>query len=97
MTKSQQIYPTHLNDTQWLKIRPYLPAKAQTARSREHGWRISLNSIFYVLQSGCSWRMLPSDLPSWKTVYHYFRLWQKDGTWKRVNRILREKARLKFW
>lgn len=38
--------------------------------------------------------MLPSDLPAWKTVYHYFRLWQRDGTWERLNRLLREKVRL---
>ena len=96
MTKSQQIYPTDLNDTQWLKIRPYLPTEAETGRPRKHGWRIILNSIFYILQSGCAWRMLPSELPPWKTVYHYFRLWRKDGTWERMNRLLREKVRLKF-
>jgi putative transposase len=96
MTKSEQIYPTDLNDTQWSKIRPYLPAEAQTGRPREHGWRKILNSIFYLLQSGCSWRMLPRDLPPWKTVYHYFRLWRKDGTWERLNKLLREKVRLKF-
>jgi putative transposase len=96
MTKSQQIYPTDLNDTQWSKIRPYLPAKAQTGRPRAHGWRRILNGIFYLLQSGCSWRMLPSDLPPWKTVYHYFRLWREDGTWERLNRLLREKVRLQF-
>jgi putative transposase len=96
MTRSKQIYPTDLDDTQWLKIRPYLPAQATTGRPREHGWRLILNGIFYLLQSGCSWRMLPSDLPPWKTVYHYFRLWRKDGTWERLNRIFREKVRLKF-
>ena len=96
MTKSQQIYPTDLNDTQWLKVRPYLPAAAQTGRPREHGWRVIMSSIFYILQSGCAWRMLPSEMPPWKTVYHYFRLWQKDGTWERINRLLREKVRLKF-
>jgi putative transposase len=96
MTKSQQIYPTDLNDTQWSKIRPYLPAEAATGRPREHGWRRILNGIFYVLQSGCSWRMLPRDLPPWKTVYHYFRLWQKNGLWERLNRMLREKVRLQF-
>lgn len=94
MTKSQQIYPTDLNDTQWSKIRPYLPAEAKTGRRREHGWRRILNGIFYLLQSGCSWRMLPSDLPPWKTVYHYFRLWRQNGTWERLNRMLREKVRL---
>jgi putative transposase len=96
MTKSQQIYPTDLNDTQWSKIRTYLPAEAKTGRRREHGWRRILNGIFYLLQSGCSWRMLPSDLPPWKTVYHYFRLWRQDGTWERLNGLLREKMRLKF-
>jgi len=96
MTKSQQIYPTDLNDTQWSKIRPYLPAKAQTGRPREHSWRIILKGIFYILQGGCAWRMLPKEMPPWQTVYHYFRLWRKDGTWERINRLLREKVRLKF-
>lgn len=96
MTKSQQIYPTDLNDTQWSKIRPYLPAEAATGRPRKHGWRRILNGIFYVLQSGCSWRMLPRDLAPWQTVYHYFRLWQKSGLWERLNRLLREKVRLHF-
>lgn len=96
MTKSQQIYPTDLNDTQWSKIRPYLPAEAPTGRPREHGWRMILNGIFYILQSGCSWRMLPRDLPPWKTVYHYFRVWRLNGTWERLNKLLREKVRLKF-
>lgn len=93
MTKPKQVYPTDLNDTQWLKIKPYLPVEAQTGRPREHGWRVILNGIFYILQSGCSWRMLPSDLPPWQTVYHYFRLWRKDGLWERLNHVLREKVR----
>jgi putative transposase len=96
MTKSQQIYPTDLNDTQWSKIRPYLPAEAKTGRPRKHGWRMILNGIFYILQSGCSWRMLPRELPPWKTVYHYFRLWQQDGTWERLNHLWREKVRFLF-
>jgi len=40
--------------------------------------------------------MLPRDLPPWKTVYHYFRLWRMNGTWERLNKRLREKVRLKF-
>jgi putative transposase len=96
MTKSQQIYPTDLNDNQGSKTRPYLPVKAKTGRPREHGWRKILNGIFYLLQRGCSWRMMPSDLPPWQTVYHYFRVWRQNGTWERLNRLLREKVRLQF-
>ena len=95
MAKSQQVYPTDLNDTQWMRIRPYMPAEAPTGRPREHSWREILNGIFYLLQSGCSWRMLPTDLPPWQTVYHYFRLWRKAGLWERLNQALRAKVRRK--
>jgi transposase len=27
--------------------------------------------IFYVLREGCSWRVLPHDLPPWQTFYNY--------------------------
>jgi transposase len=58
------------------------------------GVREILNAIFYVLRSGCSWRMLPHDLPPWKTVYHYFRLWRLDGTWEHLNAALRTELRV---
>jgi transposase len=31
---------------------------------------------YYVLKSGCQWRMLPRDFPKWQLVYKYFRQWQ---------------------
>ena len=95
MTKSRQAYPTDLNDTEWKTIAPYLPEEKTTGRPREHTWREILNAIFYITRSGCAWRLMPHDLPPWKTVYHYFRLWRKDGFWEQLNRILREKLREK--
>jgi putative transposase len=52
-----------------------------------------LNAIFYVLRSGCAWRMLPHEFPAWQTVYGYFNQWRKDGTWERINTVLREEVR----
>jgi putative transposase len=95
MTKPRQAYPTDLNDTEWSKIAPYFPETQSTGRPREHPRREILNAIFYLVRSGEAWRLMPHDLPPWKTVYHYFRLWRKDGTWERVNRALREDLREK--
>ena len=95
MTKLRQAYPTDLNDTEWQVITPYLPENKPTGRPREHSWREILNAILYITRSGCAWRMLPHDLPPWKTVYHYFRLWRENGLWEALNRILREKLREK--
>ncbi len=93
MTKSRQAYPTDLHDNEWNVIAPYLPSARATGRPREHAWREILNAIFYVVRSGCAWRMLPHDLPPWKTVYTYFRRWRLDGTWERLHSALREAVR----
>jgi transposase len=37
--------------------------------------------------------MLPREYPPWKTVYHYFRRWSRDGTWEKLNARLRERLR----
>src|SRR5215472_6483442 len=36
------------------------------------------------------------DLPPWKTVYYYFRLWRKNGLWERLHTTLREQVRTKM-
>jgi putative transposase len=54
-----------------------------------------LDAIFYVVKSGCPWRLLPHDFPPWKTVYHYFRVWRLDGTWERMHAALRERVRVR--
>jgi putative transposase len=46
------------------------------------------------LKSGCPWRFLPRDFPPWRTVYHWFRRWRIDGTWERLNAVLRERVRI---
>jgi putative transposase len=55
-----------------------------------------LNAIFYIVRSGCAWRLLPHDFPPWKTVHHYFRTWRIDGTWKKLHDALRKRARVRM-
>ena len=66
-------------------------------RPRIHSPREILNAIFfYVLRSGCQWRLLPHDFPRWPTVYHYFSTWPIDGTSERMNEAIREGLRVKL-
>src|ERR671932_274453 len=89
-------YPTDLSDAEWFCIEPYLPAPQPYGRPRMHSLREILNAVFYVLRSGCAWRLLPHDFPPWKTVHHYFRMWRIDGTWERLNAALRERLRVRL-
>jgi putative transposase len=45
------------------------------------------------MRSGGAWKLLPHDLPPWRTVYHYFWLWRRDGTWQRIHDSLRALVR----
>jgi putative transposase len=71
-----------------------LPPQKADGRPKTHSTRAILDAIFYVLRSGCSWRLLPRDFPPWKTVYHYFREWRLEGIFERLNTALRERLRI---
>jgi len=89
-------YPTDLSDDEWRCIDPHLPVPTGQGRPRFHSLRTILNAVFYLLKSGCPWRMLPKEFPPWKTVYDWFRRWRIDGTWERLNTELRELLRVRL-
>ncbi len=71
------------------------PASRQTRTAQDpHTTREILDAVFfYVLKSGCPWRLLPRDFPPWETVYWRFGRWRTDGTFERLNAALRERLR----
>ena len=82
-----------MSDDEWRCINPHLPSPTGQGRPRLHGLRAILDAVFYVLRSGCPWRLLPKDFPPWKSVYDWFRKWRIDGTFERLNAELRERLR----
>ncbi len=86
-------YPTDLSDAQWKELAALIPSATPGGRHRSVDIREIMNAILYVLRTGCSWRMLPHDLPPWGTVWWYFRKWRQDGTWERIHEELRPKVR----
>jgi len=89
----RQPYPTDLNDAEWNILEPLVPPVKGGGRRADHARREIVNAILYALRTGCQWRMLPHDLPPWKTVYTYFRVWRVDGTWEQIHDRLRAQVR----
>lgn len=86
-------YSTDLTNREWAVLRPLLPPAKPGGRPRTSDLRLILNAIFYVLRSGCAWRLLPHDFPPWSTVYDYFRKWRNAGVWEQLNTALRAQVR----
>jgi putative transposase len=92
----RRTYPTDLSYVEWRCLEDHLPVSRNHGRPRLHSPREILNAIFYILKSGCAWRLLPHDFSPWKTVYHYFRAWRLDGTWERMHAALRQRVRVRL-
>ena len=90
---NREPYPSDLTDVQWEELAPLIPLAKPGGRPRTVDMREVINGILYVLRSGCTWRMMPHDLPPWSTAWGYFRRWRKGGTWERIHDTLRPKVR----
>src|SRR3954451_12931458 len=88
-------YPSDLTDEQWEILKPLLPPASNLGRPRKSDLRDILDAIFYRNRNGCTWRALPHDFPTWRTVYNYFVRWTADGTWRALNDALRGRVRRK--
>src|SRR5215212_6536294 len=84
----RKAYPADLSDAEWSRLQSCLPTPKAQGRPRTHSLRDILNAIFYVLKSGCQWRLLPHDFPPWSTVYYHFRRFRLSGLWHRILKVL---------
>jgi transposase len=82
-----QCYDSDISDEGFEAILPFLESrpKVKSGRPAEYAWRDIIDSVFYVLGTGCQWRQMPHDLVKWWAAYRWFRTLSSDGTWRRIH------------
>jgi transposase len=95
VTPPRRRYATDLTDREWALLAPLIPPPKPGGRPAVHERRELVNAMLYWLRAGCAWRLLPHDFPPWQTVYHYWRVWRRQGRWERILARLREQERLR--
>ena len=86
-------YPTDLTDAAWDLIKNMIPPPKPGGRHRELDMRAVVNAIFYVVDGGITWRLLPHEYPKWPSVYWYCSQWRHSGDWPRLHDTLRAQVR----
>lgn len=81
-------YETDMTDEQWEVVEPFVQQKPGPGAKRRVSIREVVNAVFYVVHTGCQWRMLPKEFPPRSTVHYYFSQWRDDGTWIELNAAL---------
>lgn len=91
----RQCYDSDLPDAAYAVIEPILNSRPKTKSGRpmEYPWLEILNTILYLLRTGCQWRNLPHDLVKWWVAYRWFRTLGKDGTWRVIHDELHRAVR----
>jgi putative transposase len=87
-------YPSDLSDEEWAILEPLLSSPEKRGRPPKWPLRHVADAVFYLLRSGCSWRMLPREYPPWQTVYYHFRKWRMDSRLRRAHDRLRTAVRV---
>ena len=86
-------YVTDVSDEQWKLIKPLLPPGRAGGRPQKTDLRDVIDAIFYLLRTGCQWRLLPKDFPPKSTVWRYFDAWTESGILEQVHDVLRRQVR----
>ncbi len=104
LKREREPYPSDLTDAEREVLRPLIPGPAKLGRPPRYEKRAILNVIFYVVRSGCSWRMLPgemppwrmlpNDLPPWTAVRQQALRWMRAGCFEAMAQDLRAVVRL---
>jgi putative transposase len=90
---TRRVYSTDLTDAEWRRLEPLVPAPRPGGRPAKYPRREIVKAIFYLLRTGCSWRLLPHDFPPWRSVFYYFWQWRTAGIGEQIHDTLRGDVR----
>lgn len=75
-----------LADNQWNLLKGLFPTQKRGGKWNDH--RVTLNGMLWILRSGAPWRDLPERYGKWKSVYHRFNRWRREGLFDRILKAL---------
>jgi transposase len=76
-----------LTDDEWELLKGLFPRQKRGGRWNDH--RVTLNGMLWILRSGAPWRDMPERYGKWKSVYHRFNRWRREGFFDRILNALR--------
>jgi transposase len=94
MKKTPRSYPSDVTDEEWAFCAPYLTLMKEDAPQREYPLRDLFNALRWLVRAGCSWRLMPHDLPPWHAVQQQTQRWVRAGCFEVMAADLRALLRL---
>lgn len=72
----------HINDEIWKKIYMFLQTVKGIHVKKTDSVRCFIEAVYYVLRTGCQWRMLPKQYGHFRAVHKRYKHWTERGIWE---------------
>lgn len=77
-----------LTDSGWREVERYLPPQKPPVGRPAINHRQILEGMLWIMRHGWSWRCMPDQFGSWKTIYSRYQRWCSDGVWQQIMMVL---------
>jgi transposase len=94
MPTKRKPYPSDVSDAEWEFCAPYLTLMREEAPQRTHDLRHVFNALRWLVRAGCSWRMMPHEMPPWWVVQQQTQRWLRAGCFEAMAHDLRAILRM---
>ena len=97
MTSQRKQYRSDITDNEWNLIKHLIPQSKSNkkigGRPEKYSKRELLNTMTYVLNTGCNWHDVPHDLPPGGISWYWFNTWSQEKVFIKINRFMRKYTR----
>lgn len=74
----------HIEQRTWEYILKFLRGIKGLHTKEESKLRRFVEGIWYIMRSGCQWRLLPEDYGNWRAIHRRFKQWSDKGIWEQL-------------
>ena len=71
-----------LQEDQWRRLYALLQAQPGIYVRQEAATRRFVEAVLWMARAGCAWRLVPSEVGSWNSLYKRFARWQEKSVWQ---------------
>ena len=72
----------YIEEQAWEVILSFFKERNGIHNKNEEKMRHFIEAIWFIVRTGCQWRLLPDDYGCWYSIYRRFKRWVDKGIWE---------------
>jgi transposase len=74
----------HISEMNWEQIYKFLQSEKGIHCHKSSHLRVFTEAVWYIVRTGCQWRLLPEFYGHWRSIHRRFKRWSIKGIWERM-------------